>query len=1006
MIDRSRNIARLQFLGGQRIELGNELVTPEAERLFAMIVRLSIPLGRIASRQTMMDTLWPGADDANARHNLRQTVYKAREIGLVVESGEDGLRLDPRHWSADWEDADGDVAGEWLPHYMPDFSEELKAWVTSQRIGVHALLRPRMIRLLQSARSAGDFTRADNYATQLLSLDTLNEEATLTRAEIMALQGSKVDALKLLDAYLTEIGRLGPGKDAALPAQLLRRRIAEKLPSLSYLSGGAHHGSLIGRAMESKRLAAVLFDARAGRGNALLLHGPEGSGKTRLLYELKKSAVLQGVQILEFAVDGARPCALGALGSIVTRLLDMPGWMGISPDAVNTLRSWLSRNDSVNAECPLHEIEDLLAAVSEETNTLLLLERGELIDPESLAQLDRIYRAGVPRHHAMVMASSTLSTPTDAPVALKWIERIPLRPLATAQAHAIIAAYAAAEQPRATQPQIACAAVFSEGVPMYGIEMLGLILDSGSPDTIPWRVRMSVESALREFNDLHWRILVLCGALLNAADEQTLLSALKLEPREVASALDEIEQSGYLQCLNGTLVSSPLLTNAALKRLKPSILRMDARNAAIATMHRWNTGRKPVDLYASLRMLVAASDEDGASELLDREAGSLLRIETAQSLIFELSRLRAGSHTSQFQSLLDETTTRVRRSAEGLRPAVVRKSGRFRLRGLPVVSLSEAATDFTLATDAALAKALDDARDPNRSPEERLTEATTSLALASNLNDLAALTAAYRSVNAIRFAPDIPMFGVHRADLIYSVSTGDRNLAISSASLLVVACRTVQDVELACKGLRNAAEAFARYGEYAKAQAALHESHSLAISLRYDVLVAKADLRLADLAIHQMDSASAFAYIDAARSTIETNSLHSPVLIADLSLFTCWASVIEGDNSTAAKAARQMARCLRGPQRGTSSYSLLSARLATFRGKRSRELQCNFEVLRSSISSHAHYPLEQYSLAALLLADREAELDVNLRSFVFDQFPRLLASGCTIWPFLNELVGV
>ena len=62
MNDRSRSIARVQFLGTQRVEIGSDVVTPEAERLFAMIVRLSVPLGRITSRQTMMDTPgWTGA---------------------------------------------------------------------------------------------------------------------------------------------------------------------------------------------------------------------------------------------------------------------------------------------------------------------------------------------------------------------------------------------------------------------------------------------------------------------------------------------------------------------------------------------------------------------------------------------------------------------------------------------------------------------------------------------------------------------------------------------------------------------------------------------------------------------------------------------------------------------------------------------------------------------------------------------------------------------------------
>ena len=326
MSDRLGSAARLHLLGALRIEIGNEAVTPEAERLFALLVRLSVPLGRITSRQVMMELLWPGVDEANARHNLRQTVYKAREMGLVVESGEDGLRLDPRHWSCDWEDPTGDVGGEWLAGYAPVFSAEMMAWVTEHRMGVHALIRPRIMRSLQTARSAGDLSMANRYAVQLLGIDELNEEATLTHAEAMAMQGSKVDALKLLDGYLAEIGAAGTGRQAALPVQLLRRRIAEKLPALSYQSHGRHHGALVGRVMESKLLTARLFDARAGRGSGLLLHGSEGSGKSRLLFEIRNSAVLQGMRVVELGCNSApSPMPFAAMRAMVGQVMELPG---------------------------------------------------------------------------------------------------------------------------------------------------------------------------------------------------------------------------------------------------------------------------------------------------------------------------------------------------------------------------------------------------------------------------------------------------------------------------------------------------------------------------------------------------------------------------------------------------------------------------------------------------------------------------------------------------------
>ena len=488
MSDRSRSVARVQFLGSQRIDIGSEMVTPEAERLFGMIVRLSVPLGRITSRMTMMETLWPGIDEANARHNLRQTVYKARELGLTVESGEDGLRLDPRHWSCDWDDPVGDVLGEWLPNYAPDFSMDLVAWVTAQRVGVHAMLRPRLLRALQTARSAGDLMHADRYAAQLLDIDTLNEEATLTRAEWMAMQGAKVDALVLLDAYLAEIGRVGAGKDAALPAQILRRRIAEKLPAIAYQGTGLHYGPLIGRQGEAKRLIAAIFDARAGRGGAILLQGPDGSGKSRLLFEVKKSACLQGMRVIELATDPAPTSEpFAALRTIVARLLDQPGAMGITPESLAFVRAWLCNTAFSPEECPAAAIEDLMASVSEETPLAILFDNAHRMDADSLVHLDRLYRKGERRYHMLVLASATHATPTETPVELQWIERLPLRPMSLTDVRAIVTMWAGAELPRAKQDQIACASVFAEGVPMYGIEMLGLMLDSGSPDVIPWR---------------------------------------------------------------------------------------------------------------------------------------------------------------------------------------------------------------------------------------------------------------------------------------------------------------------------------------------------------------------------------------------------------------------------------------------------------------------------------------------------------------------------------------
>ena len=1004
MTDRLGTIGRLQFLGAQRIEIGNEVLTPEAERLFALVVRLSVPLGRMTSRQTMMDTLWPGADDANARHNLRQTVYKAREMGLVVESGEDGLRLDPRHWSCDWDDPVGEVGGEWLEDYDPAFSEELAAWVTAQRIGVHALIRPRIIRSLQTARSAGDLTVADRYAVQLLGIDQLNEEATLTRAELMAMQGAKVDALKLLDVYLDEIGRVGTGRDAGLPAQLLRRRIAEKLPSISYQSGGRHHGPLVGRLSESKQLTAALFDARAGRGGGLLLHGPEGSGKSRLLHETRKSAVLQGMRVLELVSESA-PDALpfSALRTLVARLLDCPGSLGISPAALEVLRQWLGSQEFAPDDCPLTEIEDLLAAVSEETPLLLQVEHAERIDAESLGRLDRIYRRGVSRYHTAVLASSTQRTPSDAPVVLQWIARMSLRAMTTVEVRSVVTAWAAVEQPRATPDQIACAAVFAEGVPMYGIEMLGLMLDVGSPDVIPWRVQVAVDRALRELSELQWRVLALAGVLAAASRHAIVEAALQVERGVLTVAVDGLEASGYLEGDEGVLRASSLMADGAVQRLKPTVVRMDALRAAQVLLASCQADLVPQEFYGCMRLFIRAREEGRAQGVLDAYAGRMLRRDTAQGVVYELMQLKRVARAGGTLGLaIDAIVDQVRFGAETRRPSARVQGQDARPTSLPRISATTSTIEHKPATDDLFQASLRVSRDPNVNPNERLSEAVVALVIASNLADSRGMENAFQAVNSLRHSPDISLFDVCRADLIYHASSGQRNRALKGAARLADASRVVPDIQLACKGLRNAAQVCSTYGDKASAQSMLHESRSLASALEYHAQTAWCDLRLAHLALDDMDVDGARAYVECARETAIKNRLSSRLLSFDIHLFTCWEALVRDDFVRSQKAARALARQLPGTQYGTTRWTLLGTKLATRCGAYSETVKRDMAILRASIGSLPFYPAEELSLAALVISSVNTPAHYEVCEFVNAQFPRLRRIGKTIWPMITR----
>ncbi len=82
-------------------------------------------------------------------------------------------------------------------------------------------------------------------------------------------------------------------------------------------------GELLGRSSELAELAARVGAAAAGRASAVLLEGPAGSGKTRLLDELCREAGAQGAIVLRGRAPVYPPAPAAALDGVVGRLGDL-----------------------------------------------------------------------------------------------------------------------------------------------------------------------------------------------------------------------------------------------------------------------------------------------------------------------------------------------------------------------------------------------------------------------------------------------------------------------------------------------------------------------------------------------------------------------------------------------------------------------------------------------------------------------------------------------------------
>jgi DNA-binding transcriptional activator of the SARP family len=296
---------RLKSLGQTVIEADDARLTPAAETVFATALYLIIETGRPVGRDELTQLLWPGVSEAQAQHGLRQALYRLKSLGATIKADRSALILSPRFCSTDFaallapqspvalESLASKVGGCFLPGYVPQLSDEFASWVERQRDVVHSALARVLVAGMQAKKRVSDWNGAEQLAALCLTMDPLNEEATLTVAEAAALGGSKSRALSILNHYLEDIGE--NASEIKLPAVLLRRRISEAYQDNIF---PVRDAPFVGREEEMTELTAALARAQTGHGSAYVIWGEPGIGKTRLVQEFTRVAALQRVHIV------------------------------------------------------------------------------------------------------------------------------------------------------------------------------------------------------------------------------------------------------------------------------------------------------------------------------------------------------------------------------------------------------------------------------------------------------------------------------------------------------------------------------------------------------------------------------------------------------------------------------------------------------------------------------------------------------------------------------------
>src|SRR5512147_261970 len=95
-------IIQVRTLGTAEIDVGAVQIRPIASRTFAALLYLSAETGRPVPRRVLLELIFPDQAARNARHSLRELVYRLRRAGLPIRSDAQNIEISNSHVSTDY----------------------------------------------------------------------------------------------------------------------------------------------------------------------------------------------------------------------------------------------------------------------------------------------------------------------------------------------------------------------------------------------------------------------------------------------------------------------------------------------------------------------------------------------------------------------------------------------------------------------------------------------------------------------------------------------------------------------------------------------------------------------------------------------------------------------------------------------------------------------------------------------------------------------------------------
>ncbi|MEO7360386.1 MAG: hypothetical protein ABI120_08650, partial [Gemmatimonadaceae bacterium] len=197
---------RVQTYGTCTVDVAGVRLGRNADVVIALLLLLTHSPNMQLPRDTALELLWPTSPEKRQRGNLRQAMYKLRQMGINASMHGDQVELDASQLEPtfsirrDAASFDAQVLpgheplGQFLAGYDVGDNAPLSAWIEHQRERANGDVRRVLATALNTRRAVADWAAAEPLARWLLQFDPLNEAATLAMSECLLMSGAKYEA--------------------------------------------------------------------------------------------------------------------------------------------------------------------------------------------------------------------------------------------------------------------------------------------------------------------------------------------------------------------------------------------------------------------------------------------------------------------------------------------------------------------------------------------------------------------------------------------------------------------------------------------------------------------------------------------------------------------------------------------------------------------------------------------------------------------------------------------